>query len=324
MGIRSKLDGFPAETLGGLEDGVSPLEMANAYATIASGGIRNRPTAITRVTFPDGHTELPARWKVRRTQGVRGRRDRRRRRRSSSRTSQSGTGDQGRDRLPAGRQDRHHRRFTDAWFVGFTPRLATAVWVGYPNDRTQMLGLYHGANVAGGTFPAEIWGTYMNEAKGKFCGDFTPPKTPFQSQPFFGEYATGGGKGDPTEGGDDERPRARRRRRAAPTRRRSRRTRRHPRTERTAPATRAATTRASTPRSTRRPRSSRPATAAATTATATATAAAPRRRADRAGPCTAPACGWYKSAPSVPRPARREACGKAVPGSTTSRIRNSL
>ena len=40
--------GYPAETLGGLTDGVSPLEMANAYATIASGGMRNRPTAITQ------------------------------------------------------------------------------------------------------------------------------------------------------------------------------------------------------------------------------------------------------------------------------------
>ena len=69
--------------------------------------------------------------------------------------------------------------FTDAWFVGFTPRLSTAVWVGYPNDRTQMLGLYHGANVAGATFPSEIWHTYMEAAKGKFCGDFPPPKTPF-------------------------------------------------------------------------------------------------------------------------------------------------
>ena len=67
LGIRSKLNGYPAETLGGLTDGVSPLEMANAYATIASGGYRNRPTAITRVTFPDGRKELPARWKVKRT-----------------------------------------------------------------------------------------------------------------------------------------------------------------------------------------------------------------------------------------------------------------
>jgi hypothetical protein len=66
-----------------------------------------------------------------------------------------------------------------------------------------MLGLYHGANVAGATFPSEIWHTYMEAAKGKFCGDFPPPKTPFTSQPFFGKYTASGGKGNPTEGGDE-------------------------------------------------------------------------------------------------------------------------
>jgi hypothetical protein len=67
-----------------------------------------------------------------------------------------------------------------------------------------MLGLYHGANVAGATFPSEIWNSYMSVAKGKFCGDFPPPKTPFVAQPFFGRYTTsGGGKGNPTEGADN-------------------------------------------------------------------------------------------------------------------------
>ena len=56
MGITSKLNGYPAEALGGLERGVSPLEMANAYATIATGGYRNRPTRDhARSSFPDGH-----------------------------------------------------------------------------------------------------------------------------------------------------------------------------------------------------------------------------------------------------------------------------
>lgn len=64
MGIKSKLNGYPAETLGGLERGVSPLEMANAYATIASGGIRHRPTAVKRIEFPDGHRETPKRFRV--------------------------------------------------------------------------------------------------------------------------------------------------------------------------------------------------------------------------------------------------------------------
>ncbi|MGE5636036.1 MAG: transglycosylase domain-containing protein, partial [Nocardioidaceae bacterium] len=57
MGITTKLDGLPAEGLGGLRLGVTPLEMANAYATLASGGIRNEPKAITRVVFPNGKSD---------------------------------------------------------------------------------------------------------------------------------------------------------------------------------------------------------------------------------------------------------------------------
>src|SRR3954470_19241707 len=193
LGIRSELHGYPAETLGGLTNGVSPLEMANAYATIASGGMRNRPTAITRVTFPDGRHELPARWKVRRTRafedGVTAKATE-----ILEQNIQKGTGTTANISCPAAGKTGTTDEFTDAWFVGFTPRLSTAVWVGYPNDRTQMLGLYHGANVAGATFPSEIWHTYREAAKGKFCGDFAPPKTPFQSQPFFGKYTAGGGK----------------------------------------------------------------------------------------------------------------------------------
>ena len=57
MGITTPLDGIPAEGLGGLRLGVSPLEMANAYATLASYGIHNKPIAITEVEFPDGKTD---------------------------------------------------------------------------------------------------------------------------------------------------------------------------------------------------------------------------------------------------------------------------
>ena len=66
------------------------------------------------------------------------------------------------------------RRF-NRWFDGFTPRLSSAVWVGYPTQRVPMTTLYYGAPVAGGSFPAEIWGAYMKQAKGKFCGGFKPP-----------------------------------------------------------------------------------------------------------------------------------------------------
>jgi membrane peptidoglycan carboxypeptidase len=54
--------------------------------------------------------------------------------------------------------------FGDAWFVGYTPQLAAAVWVGYPNKLVPMLTQYHGQPVAGGTFPALIWRTFMHAA----------------------------------------------------------------------------------------------------------------------------------------------------------------
>jgi penicillin-binding protein 1A len=201
MGIRSELEAVPAETLGGLGNCCSPLEMANAYATIASGGMRNRPTAITKVVFPDGRSELPPRWKVKRTrafeEGVAAKATE-----ILEQNIQRGTGGKAATGCPAAGKTGTTDEFTDAWFVGFTPRLATSVWVGYPKERIQMNGLYYGQNVAGGTFPAEIWGTYMKEAIGKYCGAFKPPSTPFQSSPFFGEYSTtGGGRGNELESG---------------------------------------------------------------------------------------------------------------------------
>ncbi len=207
MGITSTLKGYPAETLGGLENGVSPLEMATAYASIASQGYRLRPTAIKRIELPGGRVEkgkeLPRRFRVKRTRifsdGV-----------TSMATQileqniQSGTGGRAAIGCPAAGKTGTTDQNTDAWFVGFTPRLTTAVWVGYPDRDVQMNGLFYGANVDGGTFPAQIWGDYMSHIKGKFCGDFASPKTPFSSSPFYGRYSrsggglTGGDEGDST------------------------------------------------------------------------------------------------------------------------------
>jgi penicillin-binding protein 1A len=195
MGIkREHVHGYPAESLGGLEEGVSPLEMATAYSTIASGGYRNRPTAITKVSF-DNHAhkpELPKRWRVKRTKvfpdGVTYEATK-----ILEQNIQAGTGTRANIGCPAAGKTGTTDHNTDAWFVGFTPRLATAVWVGYPNDRTEMNGLFYGANVDGGTFPAAIWGAYMKSIIGGFCGAFPLPKEPFQSTPFFGEYSTTGG-----------------------------------------------------------------------------------------------------------------------------------
>ncbi len=205
MGIRREhVKGYPAESLGGLEEGVSPLEMATAYATIASGGSRPRPTAITKVEFAGRpKVKLPRRWRVKRTKvfedGMTYEATK-----ILQQNIQRGTGGRAATGCPAAGKTGTTDLNTDAWFAGFTPRLSTAVWVGYPNDRTQMNGLFYGGNVDGGTFPAAIWGAYMKSVIGGFCGDFPLPKVPFSSSPFFGDYAsTGGGKLDPGEGETD-------------------------------------------------------------------------------------------------------------------------
>jgi penicillin-binding protein 1A len=51
--------------------------------------------------------------------------------------------------------------YGDAWFVGFNKELTVAVWVGYPDRLQYMKTEYHGSEVAGGTFPTEIWHDFM-------------------------------------------------------------------------------------------------------------------------------------------------------------------
>jgi membrane peptidoglycan carboxypeptidase len=54
--------------------------------------------------------------------------------------------------------------YGDAWFVGYTPELVVAVWVGYPDALRPMETEFHGEPVAGGTLPAEIWKAFMTRA----------------------------------------------------------------------------------------------------------------------------------------------------------------
>jgi penicillin-binding protein 1A len=196
MGITSTLKGYPAETLGGLENGVSPLEMATAYGSIASGGYRLRPTAIKKIKFPDGRVEegdeLPPRFRVKRVRvfedGVAAEA-----REILEQNMTSGTGTHAQIACPAAGKTGTTDFNTDAWFVGFTPRYVTSVWVGYPKDDIQMNGLYFGANVDGGTFPADIWGDYMGRIVGTDCEDFELPENPFVASPFYGKYSQSGG-----------------------------------------------------------------------------------------------------------------------------------
>jgi penicillin-binding protein 1A len=166
-GIVRHLNPYFAIGLGA--DPVSPLEMARAYSTFANQGYRvdgrifgNRPRAIARVRNPAGkvvddnrpvlHPVLSRNDAALLTNILEG-------------VIRSGTGRRAAlpDRIAAGKTGTTEN-YGDAWFVGYTPQLATAVWVGYPNKLVPMLSQYHGDPVAGGTFPAEIWRAFTTLA----------------------------------------------------------------------------------------------------------------------------------------------------------------
>jgi penicillin-binding protein 1A len=184
MGIETQLDALPAEGIGGLRIGVTPLEMANAYATLANGGVRHEARAVTRVEFPSGETDEPGEGKSERvfSDGVAGEVTD-----ILETVIDSGTGTAANIGCPAAGKTGTTDDFTDAWFVGYTPQYSTAVWVGHPDARATL-----GYNAFGGTLAAPIWQDYMNVAKGDFCEEFPEPTESVDYQPFYGNYSTNG------------------------------------------------------------------------------------------------------------------------------------
>jgi penicillin-binding protein 1A len=180
LGITRHLNPYFAIGLGA--DAVSPLEMARAFSTFADDGRRvdgavfgNRPRAIARISSATGQL-LDDNRPVYRTALTRGE--------DALLTSilegviRSGTGKRAAlpDRVVAGKTGTTEN-YGDAWFVGYTPQLATAVWVGYPNTLKPMLTEYHGQPVAGGTFPAEIWRVFTQLALAGTTPESFPPSS---------------------------------------------------------------------------------------------------------------------------------------------------
>ncbi len=197
MGVTTHLSSYPAEALGGLTLGVTPLEMAVVYATLADGGWRNSPIAISKVVFPDGHVDsswgTPHRVKVL-SEGV-----------TAEETTilhenvLSGTATRSAIDCPTAAKTGTTSELVDAWLDGYTPDYATVVWMGYPNRRVSMTDV-HGEPQQGGYLPAEIWHDYMaSVTEGQPCVPFPEPKESISYQPFFGHFATTGrtsGAGD--------------------------------------------------------------------------------------------------------------------------------
>jgi penicillin-binding protein 1A len=182
MGITSPLDGFPSEVIGGLKDCCTMLEMADAYGTLANGGTHVAPTILSKVVFPDGkvvnlgnppHTrvfsdgEAYAGTQVLKT------------------VITEGTGTAANYGCPAAGKTGTAENQDNAWFVGYTPKLSTAVWVGYPQGNIPM-----GESGFGGTLAAPIWHDFMQAASAGYCGDFPQPTDPFVGTAFDGPHSS--------------------------------------------------------------------------------------------------------------------------------------
>ncbi len=190
LGVKTHLSSFPAEALGGLTLGVTPLEMADVYATLADGGLRNEPIAITKVVFPDGRVDenwgRPHRVRVL-SEGV-----------ASEETNilhqnvLGGTATRSAIDCPTAAKTGTTSELVDAWLDGYTPNYSTVVWMGYPNKRISMTDV-HGEPQQGGYLPAEIWHAYMAAVtEGQSCTQFPEPKEQISYRPFYGHFATTG------------------------------------------------------------------------------------------------------------------------------------
>ena len=185
MGINEDLPVVPSIGLGAGE--VTPLDMATAYAPLANGGFRVKPISITDLgaNAPTNDIGTPKRTRVF-SDGVayevtRILRD----------NVQSGTGGAANIGVPQAGKTGTTDDYTDAWFVGYTPRYVCAVWVGYPNAdgvRRSMTSV-HGITVSGGSFPARIWADFMRVATAKDGSlDWAMPKDPVEWSAFSSDF----------------------------------------------------------------------------------------------------------------------------------------
>jgi penicillin-binding protein 1A len=157
MGIESPLAPVCSITLG--PEGVSPLEMTSAFATLAARGVHRRPQLLERVTAAadgrelrrlsrDGRRALTREVADRVTYALSG-------------VMRRGTGAAAYFGRPAAGKTGTAESFKDAWFCGYVPQLAACVWIGHARAEIPLANVAGFAQVVGGSVPARIWHDFM-------------------------------------------------------------------------------------------------------------------------------------------------------------------
>jgi penicillin-binding protein 1A len=207
LGIRTPVSRNPAMTLGGLNTGVTALDMAHAYSSLAEGGLRvtgtlgtaeDGPVGITKVALRDDKSDVLDTNRRERTRviptAVAA---------ETTRVLQSvltnGTAkaaNLGAD-VPQWGKTGTTENYGDAWFVGSSGSMTVAVWVGYPDRLKPMETEWRGSPVSGGTYPASIWKQFMLSTRALFqqklekeCADEDAKKTEKCREAGFGDVPT--------------------------------------------------------------------------------------------------------------------------------------
>jgi penicillin-binding protein 1A len=191
LGVRSELPAVNSLVLGSGE--VSVLDMASAYSTFARDGEAIEPIIITKVEqVVDGEVRVLSTNTAQPERAV-----------SESTAAQvswalrqvvlNGTGTSASFGVPVAGKTGTTQDYRDAWFVGYTPELTTAVWMGYPDldedGQPRFMRNVRGRDVTGGSFPAQIWRTFMQAAvAGEDHGDF--PRPEFTGEPLNSDLTT--------------------------------------------------------------------------------------------------------------------------------------
>jgi penicillin-binding protein 1A len=160
MGIKpSELPAaYPSQVLGTAD--VSPLEMAAAYATFADNGVYHAPLLVSRVTTSNG-TALPLPVQPQSRVVLTPAQDAQETyvlQQVVLRGTGTAAGDVG---SPVAGKTGTTDNSTDAWFIGYTPKLTTAIWMGYASGSRPMLDFRGYSSIQGGTIPAQLWHNYM-------------------------------------------------------------------------------------------------------------------------------------------------------------------
>jgi 1A family penicillin-binding protein len=154
-GITTPLEPLPSLALGTQE--VTVLDMASAYATFAAGGLHIDPILVTRIEDSDGKVifeSVPTIEKAMEpaiAEQVTA---------ALTQVVQRGTGQQAKiGRQLAGKTGTTEGQY-DAWFVGYTPEISAAVWVGFAQGDRPLQAPYTPFTITGGTWPAQIWARF--------------------------------------------------------------------------------------------------------------------------------------------------------------------